>query len=57
MAPGKGGEHVIYSDKVDGMVDAWVDQAASSLRMLMDIAGHDHAAYVRGLKDCPAKRR
>ena len=56
VAPGEDGEHVIYSDIVDGMVDAWVEQAASSLRMLMDIAGHNHAAYARGLKDCPAKK-
>lgn len=55
VAPGEAGEHVIYPDILDGMVDAWVEQAASSLRMLMDIADRNHAGYVDGLKPGPAQ--
>ena len=50
---GEGGEHVIYPDVLDGMVEAWVEQAASALRVLMGIGGYkdDQAmSYLRGLK-------
>jgi hypothetical protein len=40
------------------MIDAWVEQAASSLRVLMDISGPDHAvAFVERLKEDDLARK
>ena len=50
---GEGGEHVIYPDVLDGMADAWVEQAASALRMMTDISDdkdNEGAPYLPGLK-------
>ncbi len=55
VIPGEGGHHVIYPDRLDGMVDAWVEQSASALHILTDIADGDNKAYVNALKPGPAR--